>query len=394
MRGSVMYLLFGENEFAVDMKDGARMLNLFMEYGIAYRSFHAVDGDFISFRCSSYSSLAVRRICRQNGIGLKIIGSRGLPPMICRYRKRVGLFIGAMIAAILISLSDDFIWDIQISGNESVTYTEVVNALSEQGLSVGARIDGLNVDRIKTRLMVESDEISWMSINIMGTVAHVQIREVKAPDAPPPTKPANIVASRDGQIEYLEVTRGDATVRSGEAVRCGDVLISGVRDSKDGSFSVMRADGRVFAVTERLFRIEIPYEYEEKIYSQPQKSGFSVIFFGKEIKVFKIAGNDGVFCDTIESVEMMTLGDVRIPVGIKTVMRSEYTTVNQTHTPEEAMEIAYYRLERQISAEIPEGQILRKSINTEIGESSYILTCTVRCVEDIAEVLEFEAELS
>ena len=92
---------------------------------------------------------------------------------------------------------------------------------------------------------------------------------------------------------------------------------------------------------------------------------------------------------------MLTLpGGARVPIGVRRVTSVAYTVSNEKYTPEEAMEIAYYRLERMIGAELPNAQLLHKKIETEIGESAYILLCTVKCVEDIAEVAEFDAELS
>lgn len=395
MRGASPFcFLCGEKEFASDMENSAKLLNLFMEYGIVYRKFGEREDGRVGFRCSAYASIMLLRLCAQRGIAVETVAFRGLPAILYRYRRRAGLLVGAVIAAMLITVYDDFVWDIEVIGNESVTYSYVVDALEKQGLSVGTRIEGLNVDRIKTSVMVNSDRISWMAINIEGTVAHVQIREAETAPNETPRKPANVVAAMDGQIERVEVFRGEAAVISGQAVRRGDVLISGVRDLKSGGFSVTRANGNVFAVTERTLTVEIPYEYEQKHYQKVQKNEISVIFFGKEIKILKNNGNEGVFCDTIESVDMISLpGGVRLPVGIKRVENHYYTVTKETYSRDEALELAYYRLGQRLASELPEAQIIGKRIETEIGERALSLICTVRCVENIAMTVEFEAEL-
>ena len=141
--------------------------------------------------------------------------------------------------------------------------------------------------------------------------------------------------------------------------------------------------------------MEIPYEYEKKSYTDTKKREISLIFFGKEIKVFKDSGNEGVFCDTIESVDMMSLfGNIKLPVGMHTVKDAFYTTETERYTPEEAMNIAYYRLERQIASELPDASILKKTVKGEIGDEAYILECTVTCIEDIAQISEFSVDLS
>ena len=83
----------------------------------------------------------------------------------------------------------------------------------------------------------------------------------------------------------------------------------------------------------------------------------------------------------------------KLPIGVKRISEIPYTVTRESYSSEEAMEIAYYRLERMIASEIPEASILSKRIDAEVGESSYVLVCRLKCVEDIAETVEFEANL-
>ena len=86
-------------------------------------------------------------------------------------------------------------------------------------------------------------------------------------------------------------------------------------------------------------------------------------------------------------------GEVDLPIGVKKVSSVPYTVTKERYTPEAAMDIAYFRLERQISSALPDAVILGKKIEGEMGESAYILKCTVKCIENIAETVEFEAYL-
>ena len=96
-------------------------------------------------------------------------------------------------------------------------------------------------------------------------------------------------------------------------------------------------------------------------------------------------------CDTIESVEKLRFfnGDI-LPIGIKTVDNLFYRTEARRYTESEAMNIAYYRLNEQIRAELPNGEILKKTVRYEVTDNSYVLYCTVHCIEDIAIVQDFE----
>ena len=316
-----------------------------------------------------------------------------MPRILYKYRRRWGLALGAVVALAIVFLSRDILWGIRVTGNENVTYTEVVETLEKCGFSVGARIKDLDIDGIETRALLSSDKISWISINMIGNCADVQIREAVLPSEKPSSRPANVVASRDGQVEYVEISSGVATVIEGSVVRKGDLLISGVIDSKAGGYSITRATGKVYAVTEREFFVEIPMEYERKVVLESEKSEMYITFFSKELKIFKRDTPNGSICDTIDSEEVLKFfGGARLPFGIRTVSTVTYETVTESRSESEAMELAYYQLNMEICEALPDAQILNKTLSWELSDGSYLLKCTVRCIENIGETVEFDFE--
>ena len=54
------------------------------------------------------------------------------------------------------------------------------------------------------------------------------------------------------------------------------------------------------------------------------------------------------------------------------------------------MSLCYEQLASELASLSGEVQLLQKETVTEIGESSVVLTCTVVCIENIAEQQEFE----
>jgi similar to stage IV sporulation protein len=382
----------GQNELLADGKIGHRILNICMKNRIVYRD-PSIDKDgILHLWCTPYMSYILVRECREAGIVIEEGHKCGIPHFLMRQRRRWGLFFGAIVALIMILASDNYIWDIRVTGNERVTYTELRDTLSECGLRVGSRIRELDVDSIETKTMLACKDISWMTINIQGTHANIQIREAgKKPEEDKPTSPSNLVAIRDGQIEYLEIFSGSAVVKGGDVVRKGDILVSGIYDSNHYGMFVTRSSGKVFARTKRSFTVEIPLEYERKMLIESKTVEKYLIFFSKEIKVFENAGNMGSSCDTIESVELLSFfGKDRLPVGVKTKTALFYEAEKCRYTETEAMELAYYRLGEIIRNELCEAELLSKRIECEITDKAYVLYCTVECVENIAVMQEFE----
>jgi hypothetical protein len=166
-----------------------------------------------------------------------------------------------------------------------------------------------------------------------------------------------------------------------------------VRDSIVDGLAITRASGKVYAETERLFRIEIPLEYTAKRVVSSRNVEKYIIFFGKEIKVFKNGRNNTQSCDTINRVEYFSLfGDIRLPIGIRSTEETVYETEKLRYSEKEAMNLAYYKLSQRIDEELSDAQILKKSVSTYIDNDQYILECRMKCIENIGLIYEFDFE--
>ena len=67
-----------------------------------------------------------------------------------------------------------------------------------------------------------------------------------------------------------------------------------------------------------------------------------------------------------------------------------YHFEQRERTAEEALELCYAELSRQLSSLSGEVQLLQKEIVTEVGENSVTIVCTLTCIENIALLQEFE----
>jgi similar to stage IV sporulation protein len=266
--------------------------------------------------------------------------------------------------------------------------------LKECGVAIGARKNALDIDVIENRVLIFSDDISWISINILGNVAEVEIREREIIEDTEYMTAANLVAEREGIIEYFEDTRGKVAVDIGEAVSEGELLVGGIYGTEEEGFRYTVARGRVLARTEREFLVEIPLEYEKKVYTGRAFTEKYLIFFKKEVKFYGNSGNLCASCDTIDTVEYFSaLEGTELPFGIRTVRHLEYEYRTEQRSVEEATELAYYTLRCKIEREIPDAELLSKKISFDIGESFYRLECKMSVIEDIATVKEISVTL-
>ena len=316
----------------------------------------------------------------------------GFFALTARYRKRKGLLVGFLMATALLVLSSLFVWDIKIEGADVIHEKVIMEALEKRGVYLGTFIPSLDTEITEQALILDVEGLSYVSINLRGTVAHVEIRERhNETEIIDRQTPSNLIATADGQIEALQITGGVATVKLGETVRKGDLLVSGIIDSAALGYRLVRARGEVLARTTKTYQANIPYETTEKVYTGKFFSQKSVKFFSKTIKLF---GKDSIStssCDKIESEKRIYLfGFIALPIFITETHFAEYELLPKTLTREEALRLAGKQILAMRETELSDAEIL--GIYTSVNEDGNTLQLIqqVECIIDITEEIKIE----
>lgn len=369
-------------------------LNLALRYGFSYYDFKLnEEGKTVRVRVPLSEKKKILIACRVWQIRAKDISSEGFPKMLSGIKGRYGLFIGAVLSLLLLLLSQSVLWRIDVSGNERIESGDIVRMLKDSGLSVGDWLFDINTDSIEQRVMINNDDISWISINITGNVASVEVREASENGIDSQKKkPANLISRFDGEIVSLEVYSGFLCVREGDFVKKGELLASGILESKHSPLRYTRASGRVYARVSRTYEIEIPLLTTEKVPTGEKIEKKTLIFFGKSIKLFTNYRNLPISCDIINYVYALnpfSLGELPISISVDTYYPFELVEIELSE--EEAMDRAYEALQREIENDIPGAQILKKTIHGELIRDRYVLKCSIVALCDIARQVEFDA---
>ncbi len=384
--------LFGGCRLRVLPASLTSVLDLCLSRGYTYTDVTLCEDGSMCFSLPLSVARALLRDAEARGLAVTREKSFGLPAYLARLARRPGLLIGGVLGALLLVLSGRFVWAVEVTGNETLPTEEVREILRDCGFGVGSYLPAVEVPSLENRILISTDRLSWISINLDGTVASVQVVERREEiPAEEETRPANLVAARDGQIEYLELFRGQRAVSVGQAVKAGELLVSGVYESATVGCRFTRAAGKVFARTERTFEIGIPYAWEEKQSETPVLCALTLDFFNFSLNFFENSGNVGESCDIIETEKVLpSFGKHALPISLSVTTATPYTYVPRTRTREEAIALAYEALERELSALSASAVLLGKEIRSEVGETEVRLVCTVTAVEDIARVQEFE----
>ncbi|MBE6634395.1 MAG: hypothetical protein E7620_08675 [Ruminococcaceae bacterium] len=386
--------LFGGRRVTARGARAHELLNLCMRLGVDFDGFRG-DGEEISLECGYVAAKKLQRAAEAESLTLSVSELRGLPSVGFFLIRRWGLLLGALCAVLLLCLSQEYVWSVRVTGNQTMTVGEVREELEACGFGVGSRIGQVAMNELENRVLLQSDQLAWITVRMEGTVAVVQVLERATSPEEEPKRPANLVAAKDGQIEGLELFRGECVIKQGQAVRAGELLVSGVYDSQTVGARFTRAAGRVFARTETDFHVEIPLEYTEKVYLNNEKVEIWMNFFQKSMKIFKSTGKTEGACDIIEKENHFSgLGLRDLPVFFTVQTKRYYEERTVARGYEEAEELAYLELERLLAQMPKDTQLLRKEIRVTVTETAVILDCRATCIENIAVQQEFEiAEL-
>lgn len=382
---SLRCFFIGWIRLGTDGTHAPAILNLCMRYRLVYSRFHTdpCTGE-ICFDLSAASARFLCRRCADHGIPIRILHRGGLPHLLMLYRHRAGLLIGAMLGLAILLASGRILWDIRVSGNESLTTRQVLRELTASGMYIGMPLSALNTDRAEMQIQLDSDLISWVSVNMAGTVAYVEIRERVPTPEKAPLQPANLLARCEGVVEGLEIYAGCPVVQVGQGVQEGELLVSGLFDSQAVGWRVTRAAGRVLARTVHEFSVEIPLEYEQKEYIGDPITQKTLIFFEKEIKLFKNTGISGITCDKIYTEYYVRLpGGFQLPLAFTVTETTVYDESSAQTSAFDTESLMQDYAQKYLFSQMVSGRILHSTASVDQEKNVHILSGRYLCSEMI-----------
>lgn len=226
-----------------------RFINLALKNGIGI--FDAVPKDgFLTASMIISDYRVIRSIARRCSVKLKITSRHGLPFITFKYRSRWGIAVGIALFIIAAMLMQNFLWTVEFNGIKTLSETEILCSLEKAGFKEGKYKGSLDLHKIEREILLEYKEIGWMSINLIGSHAEIEIKEkALVPQKEYSSDYSNIIAATDGVILSTNISRGTSMVKVGSAVSQGQLLISGTYENALGELHFVDAQAEVIAST-------------------------------------------------------------------------------------------------------------------------------------------------
>ena len=293
-------------------------------------------------------------------------------------KHKAALFSAVFFGFILVFLSRALVWDVRISGNESLPDSVILDSLEECGLSVGKSWFSAKLSDIEYEVLEKCDGISWININRVGTVAFVRVIEGKntVTDVGESAGYANIVADRDCVIEEITVKSGTAVVKVGDAVRRGDLLIMGIENNELGR--LVRAEGSVIGRAYDTVRTELSRERTERVRKSEEKLSVNIKIFDFSLNIFKKYGNSDSECDIIESKRRITLfGKYKLPIEIETKSAVLYEYESKSYNDSELASVCSARHRQLLKNRLFGKDLLKISTVCAFEDGGYAITSEI-----------------
>ena len=228
------------------------------------------------------------KITYNTGVSVKICSRHGFPFFMQKYKKRKILLSAIFIFVVFMVTINQFVWDIEIRGNERVKSSDILKVLEEEGLKIGTLKSKIDQNDIKNKAIIKLDTLSWLWVDKRGSKIIVDVRErIPAPEIFNPDDYTNIFASKDGVIDSLIVRNGVPVVSVGDTVLKDTVLVTGkIPTASKPETRYLQADAKVYAriwyeEKENFSRVVTTYKQTEN-----KKNQFTLKLFGKEVPIF------------------------------------------------------------------------------------------------------------
>ena len=313
------------------------------------------------------------KIAVRDGDVLEAVGAGGLSVLWGRVRQwwMVTGFV-LLLAALTVCLQGRVLF-FRVEGNEQLPARLILEHSKECGLYFGAPSRDLRSEQVKNHLLWAIPELRWAGVNVDGCNAVITVAERQTEEEPEEKVPGDIVAALDGVVTDVFPGTGSTLAVPGQAVRAGDVLISGVTDL-GLLIRTERAAGEVYGLSRRVFRAKLPAETLIRGEQSRVVRKFS-LRIGK--KYVNFSNDSGILYGTC--VKMRTVHSLKLPGGFQlpvALVTDTYKLCETKTIPREMDVLALLDEARRIAREdMTAGVILREDMTLEENCLRVVFEC-------------------
>ena len=322
-------------------------------------------------------------VCRADAERIRVQSGDTLVPV-----REGGLSVAAaavgkwrILAAVVLLLGLLTLWlpkrvlFVRVEGNGEIPARLILEKAEECGVRFGAPGRSIRSEQLKNHLLWALPELRWAGINVEGCTAVITVAPREPEEQQEQELPGDIVARVDAVVTEVIPAAGTAMTAPGQAVRAGQILISGTTDL-GLSTRVDRAEGEVYGLTRRTVTVKMPGKTCLRQENGAVERKYSLRIGKKAVNFSNDSGILHGSCVKMRTVNYLTLpGGFQLPVALvtDTCRLCEETAIPREIEAEDLAEQARRYVREQMTA----GTILSEELRFEDG----VLTAAFECRE-------------
>ena len=373
-------------------RDPSQLINELSLSEIEVLDFRETGNCRYSFLLPAAQTERAFQISTRCGAELRIVRRSGFLHFLRRFRRRAYLLLLPLPIICFFLFLSTRIWQIDVSGNVTLSRAEILSALEEMGVYPG--VSGLHLDnpQIRSRMQEALGRLSWLTVQVHGSRALVVVRERRAPpEIVDETEAREVAAAKTGTIDKMHVLEGRALVHRGDTVLKGQTLITGILTDRQEEQRKVHAMGRVWAWTWYEKSLELPLQIWEKVYSGEVKKRYSLKIGDLRLNFYNDSSiyRDGY--DKIQTENRAELFGLPLPICILKTEYRAYRLYEREMEAEESSALLERELLQWLQETAPKAEILENWFRQEVADGILRLRMLSQCREDIAVEREISA---
>lgn len=337
----------------------------------------------------------LRKPAKILGLKIRIIKKSGLLFFAKKNKRKIGFAVGIAFVIFFNIIMNCFIWEINVTGNENINnYKEtVLNIANENGLLTGTRSKKHFVQDIEWDILRKIPDLSSVEINIQGSVANIAIKRTAKEEkmVPDDDIPINLIASRYGVIEKIDVFDGQGLVKPGDAVMKGDLLVSAVFEDRHNKLTLKHSRANIIAKTDYNITAEFHFDQTLETISGKSNNLYILEILGKEFYINKKSENYNL--PNTRNKKKISFFNIELPITLTKISFFDVKQNNITYNLNYAKSGAYELLLKKEKEELENAKIISRKTDEKIKDGKYIITANYIVLMDIAEEQPIESDI-
>lgn len=349
-------------------------------------------GDYYILWMNISGFFKLKSIVKKTKTKVVILEKKGLPFFIPKMKKRKFFIIGFIVSICMLILMSNFIWEIEVSGNEQLTKEAFMHFLETQNVFYGMKKNDLDIEALEKAIRNEYHHVTWTSAKLKGTKLYISIKEntILREEIKEQT-PCNIVANVSGEIVSMVTREGIPLANAGTQIQKGDVLIEGSVAIKNDDESIREylyyaSDADIYIRYQKAYTDTLQKKYEQKEYTGYIKNNYFISFFGKSCVFGKKPGDNILYDSLKDEKQIKILEDFYLPIFYGKLEHKEYTNMSKIYTSAQMKSILSERFQSFCATLEEKGvEILEKNVTIDSVHNGMKASGTLTVIEQGGE---------